>query len=122
MVAVAERNKAPSFSSCLQDVSVELGHNVCLRCQVSGTPAPSVFWRRNGLIVADTPDFLQSLTRGLARLEIFGVKDKHGGQYECVAKNDAGDAVCSCYLTVTHPKGGSSGHILVPGRSWDVNI
>ena len=104
---VTERNKAPSFVSRLEDVSVELGTNASLRCQVSGTPSPAVFWRRNGLIVADTPDFLQSLNRGLARLEIFGVKEKHGGQYECVAKNDAGDAVCSCRLNVLLPKGSS---------------
>ena len=99
------RNKAPCFVTALQDVSVEVGRRVVLSCQVGGTPSPSVFWRRNGLMVADTPDFLQSLSRGLARMELLAAREKHAGHYECVANNDAGDAACSCHLTVTLPKG-----------------
>jgi hypothetical protein len=84
-----------------------VGKTVCLKCDVTGTPAPNVIWRRNGLIVADTPEFLQTVAHGVARLEILGVKEKHQGQYECVLKNDAGDAYCSCRLTVNDPsKGG----------------
>ncbi|KAK7506116.1 hypothetical protein BaRGS_00002838, partial [Batillaria attramentaria] len=103
-VSLRVKNKPPAFSSGPQDVTVEVGKNVILKCDVTGTPSPSIFWRRNGLIVADTPDFVQSHSNGVARLEIMGVKEKHGGQYECVAKNEAGDAVCSCKVTVTVPK------------------
>ncbi|XP_070206034.1 titin homolog isoform X4 [Littorina saxatilis] len=102
-VSVQKTNKAPTFTTPLQDVTADLGKNVTLTCTVTGFPAPSVFWRRNGLMVADTPDFMQSLTRGVARLDIRGVREKHGGQYECVVKNQAGDATCFCHVNVNMP-------------------
>ncbi|KAL8584682.1 hypothetical protein ACOMHN_035603 [Nucella lapillus] len=102
-VTVHKRSKRPTITAPLQDVTSPPGSSVTLRCSVSGTPTPSVFWRRNGLIVADTPDFQQSLESGEARLSVAALREKHGGQYECVAKNEAGDAVCSCLLSVIAP-------------------
>ena len=47
-------------------------------------------------------DFVVSYNQstGQARLEVLGVRERHCGQFQCVASNDAGSAACSCQLTI----------------------
>ncbi|KAL8604619.1 hypothetical protein ACOMHN_013399 [Nucella lapillus] len=100
-VTVQKRKSPPVFTTPLQDVTSEPGQNVILKCDVSGTPPPTLCWRRNGLMVGDSLEFVTSLGQGQGCLEILGVKAKHEGKYECVATSEAGRVVCSCRLTVT---------------------
>lgn len=101
----AARSVTPRFTSQLQDVTTDAGKNVTLQCQVTGSPEPSVMWRRNGLMVQDVPDFVQTFAGGVARLQILAARDKHGGRYECMAQNEAGHASTSCHVTVTASTG-----------------
>ncbi|XP_025090253.1 uncharacterized protein LOC112561770 isoform X4 [Pomacea canaliculata] len=100
-VTVKARSVTPRFTSQLQDVTTDAGKNVTLQCQVTGSPEPSVMWRRSGLMVQDVPDFVQTFAGGVARLQILAARDKHGGRYECMAQNEAGHASTSCHVTVT---------------------
>ena len=100
VLVVADRRESPRFVHLLEDVVTPSGKDVSLTCRFSGVPSPTVCWKRNGLIVADTEDLRQTMDRDTAKLEIVAVCEKHTGIYECVAQNDAGLASTSCHLTV----------------------
>ncbi|RUS73862.1 hypothetical protein EGW08_018384, partial [Elysia chlorotica] len=104
-VTVQVKNQAPFFASTPEDVTTQAGHSVMFKCEVRGVPRPLVFWRLNGQPVGDSARCIQSYTGGVARLELLGSAHSDGGVYDCVARNDVGEAVCSCSLLVLERTG-----------------
>lgn len=44
-----EIGNKPVFVDVLKDISVIEGHDVCLKCKVTGFPQPVLKWYRNGI-------------------------------------------------------------------------
>ncbi|KAK9408663.1 netrin receptor DCC-like [Crotalus adamanteus] len=69
-------------------------------CAVSGKPAPSVQWIKNGEVVIPS-DYFQIV--GGSNLRILGLVKSDEGFYQCVAENEAGNAQTSAQLIIPEP-------------------
>ncbi|NXE50031.1 DCC protein, partial [Casuarius casuarius] len=69
-------------------------------CAVSGKPAPTVEWIKNGEVVIPS-DYFQIV--GGSNLRILGLVKSDEGFYQCVAENDAGNAQTSAQLIIPEP-------------------
>lgn len=78
--------------------TVAVDSTVVLRCQTSGTPPPSVQWKKDGTLVSPV-DSRMSLTE-TGSLEIRYAKLGDTGLYTCVASSLSGEAARSAYLQV----------------------
>lgn len=56
-VPVPENQDVAPTLSPMRDVIVPEGNSAQFRTQVSGQPAPSVQWFREGILIPETPDF-----------------------------------------------------------------
>ena len=65
-----------------KDVNFTIGSSAKVMCSASGSPAPSVSWRK----LADSS--LQS-SSGIILFKV--VQSKHAGMYECAVSNDEGE-------------------------------
>ncbi|CAL1527896.1 unnamed protein product [Lymnaea stagnalis] len=93
--------RAPHFVSKLQDASVTPGKGVVLRCEIMGSPQPSVAWMKDGTPVGRSSQrYIQSYNNGVARLEVLRAEAEDGGRYECTIKNLVAEISCSCTVRV----------------------
>ena len=102
--ATAVKIQAPHFHKRLENVKISNSKPLVLKCEVKGTPTPTIFWRRDGQLLESC---ISSYQNGVARLEVLGAGPGKGGVYECVAKNSVTEVTSSCHVTVTNPKGQS---------------
>ncbi|XP_051950032.1 hemicentin-1 [Xyrauchen texanus] len=72
----------------MEDVSSVVNSTVSLRCDITGHPAPSVSWLKDGLPLYSGPHH-QILEDGKL-LEILNVQVSDTANYQCVAENKAG--------------------------------
>ncbi|XP_011806176.1 PREDICTED: myosin light chain kinase, smooth muscle isoform X4 [Colobus angolensis palliatus] len=91
---------APVFKEKLQDVRVAEGEKLLLQCQVSSDPPATITWTLNGKILKTTKFIVLSQEGSLCSVSIEKALPEDRGLYKCVAKNDAGQAECSCQVTV----------------------
>ncbi|XP_053542916.1 hemicentin-1 isoform X1 [Ictalurus punctatus] len=82
--------------------SVVLYNPVSLQCVVSGIPAPSITWLKDGRPV-DATQVLLKLESGGRVLHIKETRVEHAGKYTCVATNAAGEAQQNVRLSVHEP-------------------
>uniref|UniRef100_A0A3B4BJW3 Roundabout, axon guidance receptor, homolog 1 (Drosophila) n=1 Tax=Periophthalmus magnuspinnatus TaxID=409849 RepID=A0A3B4BJW3_9GOBI len=78
--------------------TVAVDSTVVLRCQTSGTPPPSVQWKKDGVLVSPV-DSRTSLT-DTGSLEIRYAKLGDTGLYTCVATSPSGEATWNAHLQV----------------------
>ncbi|XP_031310445.2 myosin light chain kinase, smooth muscle isoform X1 [Camelus dromedarius] len=107
----------PTFKEKLQDVHVVEGEKLLLQCQVSSDPPATITWTLNGktlkttkFIVLSQEDPVRSPATeirlghsqngSLCSVSIEKALPEDRGLYKCVAKNSAGQAECSCQVTV----------------------
>jgi hypothetical protein len=84
---------APVFTTQPQSQTVSVGSNVNFSVAVTGSPAPTLQWRRDGTDLAGATGATLSLTN---------VQTTHAGNYTVVATNTAGTATSNAaVLTVT---------------------
>ncbi|KAJ0004340.1 hypothetical protein NQD34_010554 [Periophthalmus magnuspinnatus] len=81
--------------------TVAVDSTVVLRCQTSGTPPPSVQWKKDGVLVSPV-DSRTSLT-DTGSLEIRYAKLGDTGLYTCVATSPSGEATWNAHLQVEDP-------------------
>ncbi|XP_046590368.1 neurotrimin-like isoform X1 [Neodiprion virginianus] len=84
------------------DMVVREGSNVTLRCAATGTPTPSVTWRRedgNPIIEFSTQE--ATSTEG-PELEIVRVSRRHMGPYLCIASNGVPPTVSKRIVLIVH--------------------
>ncbi|MBN3294320.1 DCC protein, partial [Polypterus senegalus] len=74
-----------------------------LECTVTGKPAPTVQWVKNGEVVIPS-DYFQIV--GGSNLHILGLVKSDEGFYQCVAENDAGNVQASAQLIIQEPDQG----------------
>ncbi|XP_030658102.1 myosin light chain kinase, smooth muscle isoform X6 [Nomascus leucogenys] len=94
------RGTAPTFKEKLQDVRVAEGKKLLLQCQVSSDPPATITWTLNGKTLKTTKFIVLSQEGSLCSISIEKALPEDRGLYKCVAKNDAGQAECSCQVTV----------------------
>ncbi|XP_058880325.1 netrin receptor DCC-like isoform X2 [Acipenser ruthenus] len=71
-----------------------------LECAVTGKPAPTVRWVKNGEVVIPS-DYFQIV--GGSSLHILGLVKSDEGFYQCVAENDAGNVQAIAQLIIQEP-------------------
>ncbi|XP_059018852.1 myosin light chain kinase, smooth muscle isoform X1 [Mustela lutreola] len=91
---------APTFKEKLQDVRVTEGEKLLLQCQVSSDPPATITWTLNGKILKTTKFIILSQEGSLCSVSIEKALPEDRGLYKCIAKNGAGQAECSCQVTV----------------------
>ncbi|XP_019508069.1 PREDICTED: myosin light chain kinase, smooth muscle isoform X2 [Hipposideros armiger] len=91
---------APTFKEKLRDVHVSEGEKLLLQCQVSSDPLATVTWTLNGKTLKTTKFIILSQEGSLCSVSIEKALPEDRGLYKCVAKNSAGQAECSCQVTV----------------------
>ncbi|XP_069483084.1 netrin receptor DCC isoform X2 [Ambystoma mexicanum] len=69
-------------------------------CAVSGKPAPTLKWTKNGEVVIPS-DYFQIV--GGSNLRILGLVQSDEGFYQCLAENDAGNVQSSAQLIIPEP-------------------
>ncbi|XP_076974239.1 myosin light chain kinase, smooth muscle isoform X2 [Tamandua tetradactyla] len=91
---------APVFKEKLQDVHVAEGKKLLLQCQVLSDPPAIISWTLNGKTLKTTKFIILHQEGSLCSVSIEKALPEDRGLYKCVAKNDAGQAECSCQVTV----------------------
>ncbi|XP_006869427.1 PREDICTED: myosin light chain kinase, smooth muscle isoform X2 [Chrysochloris asiatica] len=91
---------APTFKEKLQDVHVAEGEKLLLQCQVSSDPPATITWTLNGKTLKTTRFIILSQEGSLCSVSIEKALPEDRGVYKCVAKTSAGQAECSCQVTV----------------------
>ncbi|XP_062931148.1 myosin light chain kinase, smooth muscle isoform X6 [Cynocephalus volans] len=91
---------APVFKEKLQDVHVAEGEKLLLQCQVSSDPLATITWTLNGKTLKTTKFIILSQEGSLCSISIEKALPEDRGLYKCVARNSAGQAECSCQVTV----------------------
>uniref|UniRef100_S4RSQ7 non-specific serine/threonine protein kinase n=1 Tax=Petromyzon marinus TaxID=7757 RepID=S4RSQ7_PETMA len=79
------------------------GYSATFTCMVSGRPAPTVTWQRDGKNVDNFVDSYRFLTEGrdgMHTLKINSVRPSDMGTYSCKVKNSAGEVNASAILGV----------------------
>ncbi|KAM8770634.1 myosin light chain kinase, smooth muscle isoform 2-T2 [Rhynchonycteris naso] len=91
---------APTFKEKLRDVHVAEGEKLLLQCQVSSDPPAAITWTLNGKTLKTTKFIILTQEGSLCSVSIEKALPEDRGSYRCVAKNSAGQAECSCQVTV----------------------
>ncbi|XP_067350465.1 roundabout homolog 1-like isoform X1 [Channa argus] len=78
--------------------TVPVDSTVVLGCQTSGSPPPTVHWKKNGVLVSPVDSRMSITTKG--SLEIRYAKLGDTGFYTCVASSPTGEASWTAYLQV----------------------
>lgn len=93
---------SPRFIEKLDTVKVIMdGEKLILTTKVQGTPTPKIEWLRNQEPIKENPAIrVQQDSGGTCHLIIDEVFPEDTGEYTCIARNNIGEAVCKCMLTV----------------------
>ncbi|XP_020925890.1 myosin light chain kinase, smooth muscle isoform X1 [Sus scrofa] len=94
------QGSAPTFKEKLRDLRVAEGEKLLLQCQVSSDPPATITWTLNGKTLKTTKFIVLSQEGSLCSISIEKALPEDRGLYKCVAKNSAGQAECSCQVTV----------------------
>uniref|UniRef100_A0AAQ6A745 Roundabout, axon guidance receptor, homolog 1 (Drosophila) n=1 Tax=Amphiprion ocellaris TaxID=80972 RepID=A0AAQ6A745_AMPOC len=95
--------------------TVPVDSTVVLGCQTSGTPPPTVHWKKDGVVVSPV-DSRMSLTE-TGSLKIHYAKLGDTGSYTCVASSPNGEASWTAYLQVEE-----FGVVVQSGQPIDPNL
>lgn len=92
--------EAPSVLEGLPDISVLLGEDATLECQISGKPEPSVTWSKDSHRIDVSKKYEMSQDEVSVSLTIRDVSEKDSGSYTLEASNDLGSVSTSGQLDV----------------------
>jgi titin len=95
---------APAVAGQLKSADAPEGTSLTLECYLSGTPYPTVTWYKDGVALADGPDYAitvgnnsgEPCTLRIRRLN----REVHSGVYSVKAVNPGGEASSSATVTV----------------------
>ncbi|MBN3320605.1 PALLD protein, partial [Atractosteus spatula] len=99
--SIQEKCYAPRFLQVPQDLTVEEGRFCRIDFKVGGLPTPDVSWYLNGKLIGPD-DYHKMLVceKGVHSFIIEIVTVHHAGEYECVARNRAGESHFTLHLSV----------------------
>ncbi|VDM08832.1 unnamed protein product, partial [Wuchereria bancrofti] len=113
---------APSFIEVLPGkFKATNGDPVSVECSVSGYPAPTIQWLRNGdILVPEHDRYLISYDGETTTLKFTTIAASDAGKYICIAKNQEGEAKTAMQLDVEpkkiSPTGGTPPKFRIDGR------
>uniref|UniRef100_A0A8B9JLY0 DCC netrin 1 receptor n=1 Tax=Astyanax mexicanus TaxID=7994 RepID=A0A8B9JLY0_ASTMX len=115
MIQRAEPAVPPQFLNYPSNMYAYESTDIEMECAVTGNPPPSVHWVKNGEVVIPS-DYFQIVDGG--NLQILGLVRSDEGFYQCVAENEAGNALAMAQLILLEPVVPSSGAL--PSAPRDV--
>uniref|UniRef100_A0A4W4FP04 Roundabout, axon guidance receptor, homolog 1 (Drosophila) n=2 Tax=Electrophorus electricus TaxID=8005 RepID=A0A4W4FP04_ELEEL len=95
--------------------TVAVDGTVVLGCQATGTPTPTILWRKDGVLVSTHDSRLKQLDTGALQIRYAKLGDT--GVYTCIASTPSGEASWKAYLEVQE-----FGIAVQPGRPTDPNL
>uniref|UniRef100_A0AAY4D2Y2 Neogenin n=1 Tax=Denticeps clupeoides TaxID=299321 RepID=A0AAY4D2Y2_9TELE len=96
----------PQFLRKPANISAHESADVAFECEVSGSPAPTIKWLKNGdAIIPD--QYFRIVNDG--SLQVLGLVKADEGFYQCLAENDAGNIQTSTQLSILEHGTGLSG-------------
>jgi len=100
LTAKQPEGTAPLFTEPLQPLEVKEGTAAKLQCAVTGEPAPSLEWFKDGVRVKESRRVKVESDGVTASISFKETRPDDKGEYKCVAINDFGSASCSASLRV----------------------
>ncbi|VDO68159.1 unnamed protein product [Heligmosomoides polygyrus] len=110
----------PSFTSKLNDVTVDKGEKIELSCEVDGSPSPLIEWLHNGEQITSSR-LVASYSKGRAALVIAEAAAEDVGEYVCRASNSAGQESCRANVAVRADSNGN-GHVANGAEEQELRI
>lgn len=104
--AVKLNGSAPLVVSPLESVQLNADSTYTLECIISGQPEPNIVWYKDSVEIDALPEPLRSTYKqskfiNVRQLTITNTNAEfHSGAYTCRAKNEYGEADCSCAVLV----------------------
>lgn len=97
----ADSTLRPMFKRLLANAECTEGQNIRFECRVSGTPAPTLKWEKDGQALSLCPN-IEIVHEGLDYyvLHVRDTLPEDSGIYRLTATNSAGSASCQAYLKV----------------------
>ncbi|XP_030634927.1 roundabout homolog 1 [Chanos chanos] len=95
--------------------TVPVDGTAVLGCQAVGNPSPTIFWRKDGVLVSTHDSRIKQLDSGA--LQIRYAKQSDTGMYTCIASTPSGEASWKAYLEVQE-----FGSPAQPARPTDPNL
>lgn len=92
--------EGPMFVDLLQDVDVKETKSVQFVCRVTGNPTPTVTWLKDGVSIANNPDYHTTFENGVCCLKIDETFADDSARFTCQASNVAGFAQTTALLRV----------------------
>nr|CDQ05432.1 Bm6219, isoform k [Brugia malayi] len=74
------------------EINAKKGENIQLKCIISGSPLPSVQWKRNDVIIENNEHYLTICDDGICILRILNVTEEDNAIFSCTAMNMFGSA------------------------------
>ncbi|XP_034431652.1 neogenin 1a isoform X9 [Hippoglossus hippoglossus] len=97
----------PQFIKRPANIYAHESMDIVFECEVSGSPAPTVKWVKNGDAVIPS-DYFKIVKEH--NLQVLGLVKSDEGFYQCLAENDAGNIQSSAQLVILdHGSGGVAG-------------
>ncbi|XP_051503847.1 neogenin-like isoform X10 [Myxocyprinus asiaticus] len=97
----------PQFLKKPADVYAHEGTDIIFECEVTGSPAPTIKWVKNGDAVIPS-DYFKIIKE--QNLQVLGLVKSDEGFYQCLAENGAGNVQSSAQLIILDQgSGGSTG-------------
>jgi len=107
---VKSKGSAPLIVSPLESVQLNADSTYTLECIISGEPEPNVVWYKDSIEIDSLPEPLKSSYKqskfiNVRQLTISNADSElHSGAYTCKAKNEFGEADCSCGVLIRSKK------------------
>ncbi|XP_072477732.1 roundabout homolog 1 isoform X5 [Notamacropus eugenii] len=95
--------------------TVAVDGTLVLSCVATGSPVPTILWRKDGLIVSTQDSRIKQLETGALQIRYAKLGDT--GRYTCVASTPSGEATWSAYIEVQE-----FGVPVQPPRPTDPNL
>ncbi|XP_043931808.1 striated muscle preferentially expressed protein kinase isoform X2 [Protopterus annectens] len=104
----------PVFEIPIQDTTVTAGSEVLLKCIITGTPIPAVFWKKDGSPLKSSPTHLTKIEGERYTLLIKCARPSDAGVYSVTAVNEEGVSSCSATVKITEIVSEHRGYLGVP--------
>ncbi|XP_047115601.1 uncharacterized protein LOC124795573, partial [Schistocerca piceifrons] len=104
-LALLSHNQAPRFIRGLKSCEARIDEPFRFTVQVTVSPEPVVTWYRDDDLVADSDRYeIIMETLGTVNLDVKRLEIVDQAEWKCVASNDFGHSVTSCFLKLVIPK------------------
>uniref|UniRef100_A0A8C5C881 Neogenin 1b n=1 Tax=Gadus morhua TaxID=8049 RepID=A0A8C5C881_GADMO len=99
----------PQFVKRPANIYAHESMDIIFQCEVTGSPAPTIKWVKNGDAVIPS-DYFKIVREH--NLQVLGLVKSDEGFYQCLAENDAGNIQASAQLIILEQFGASPLHTL----------